>query len=198
MNQHLFNETKIILDLCGGTGSWSKPYKDAGYDVRLITTLEQDVTDYIPPKEVYGILAAPPCTMFSLARTRAKTPRDFIAGMIPVNACIRIAFTSKPVFFVLENPVDLLSNYLRKAQYKFDPWWFGDPWTKKTALWGWFNLPKRKFYRIKDVMTKEQYKQCKINNRELPSITDFIGSKQAAKRAITPQGFAQAFHEANK
>lgn len=28
---------KIILDLCGGTGSWSKPYRDAGYDVRLIT-----------------------------------------------------------------------------------------------------------------------------------------------------------------
>ena len=33
---------KIILDLCGGTGSWSKPYKDAGYDVRVIT-LPEDV-----------------------------------------------------------------------------------------------------------------------------------------------------------
>lgn len=29
--------SKIILDLCGGTGSWSKPYRDAGYDVRVIT-----------------------------------------------------------------------------------------------------------------------------------------------------------------
>ena len=28
------NSKKIILDLCGGTGAWSKPYKDAGYDVR--------------------------------------------------------------------------------------------------------------------------------------------------------------------
>lgn len=26
----------IILDLCGGTGSWSKPYAEAGYDVRII------------------------------------------------------------------------------------------------------------------------------------------------------------------
>lgn len=25
------NSGKIILDLCGGTGSWSKPYKEAGY-----------------------------------------------------------------------------------------------------------------------------------------------------------------------
>lgn len=24
------NKDKIILDLCGGTGAWSKPYKDAG------------------------------------------------------------------------------------------------------------------------------------------------------------------------
>ena len=29
--------TKIILDLCGGSGAWSAPYKAAGYDVRLIT-----------------------------------------------------------------------------------------------------------------------------------------------------------------
>jgi hypothetical protein len=33
----LDNKDKIILDLCGGTGAWSKLYKDAGYDVRLIT-----------------------------------------------------------------------------------------------------------------------------------------------------------------
>ena len=25
------NKDKIILDLCGGTGAWSRPYKDAGY-----------------------------------------------------------------------------------------------------------------------------------------------------------------------
>ena len=40
---------KIVLDLCGGTGSWSKPYKEAGYDIRLITLPKQDVRDYIPP-----------------------------------------------------------------------------------------------------------------------------------------------------
>lgn len=31
---------KIIFDLCGGTGSWSKPYKDNGYDVRIIDANE--------------------------------------------------------------------------------------------------------------------------------------------------------------
>lgn len=123
----LIPEAKIILDLCGGTGAWSKPYRDDRYDVRTISLPEQDVRDYIPPSRVYGILAAPPCTMFSLARTRAKTPRNFIEGLNPVDACIRIAYMAQPVFFALENPVGLLSKWLGRPKYVFDPWWFGDP-----------------------------------------------------------------------
>ena len=198
--QHLFNDTKIILDLCGGTGAWSRPYKEAGYDVRLVTFPEQDIIDYIPPKNVYGILAAPPCTMFSRARNRYdKTmPRDFITGMIPVNACIRIAWTAHPVFFAMENPMGLLSRWLGKAQYYFDPWWFGDPYTKKTALWGWFNKPKRQFYRKIEIMTQEQIDKCKLHGQKLPSSADFTGGTQAELRAITPPGFSQAFFEANQ
>ncbi len=40
------NENKIILDLCGGTGSWAKPYKDAGYKVIRISIPEWDVNRY--------------------------------------------------------------------------------------------------------------------------------------------------------
>ena len=39
--------SKIILDLCGGTGSWSKPYRDAGYDVRVITLPCYDLFDTV-------------------------------------------------------------------------------------------------------------------------------------------------------
>ena len=69
---------KIILDLCGGTGSWSKYYKENGYDVRVITLPDHNVLTYEPPENVYGILASPPCTMFSIARNNktAKKPRD--------------------------------------------------------------------------------------------------------------------------
>lgn len=44
---------KIILDLCGGSGSWSRPYKEAGYDVRLITLPDYDVLDYTPPPTTF-------------------------------------------------------------------------------------------------------------------------------------------------
>lgn len=194
------NFGKIILDLCGGTGAWSKPYKDAGYAVIMVNLPEHNVIDYIPPKRVYGILAAPPCQMFSLARNRYdKTmPRDFIKGMAPVNACIRIAMTTNPEFFALENPVGLLSRWLGKGRYCFNPWWFGDPWTKKTALWGWFDEPKRKYYKINEVMTDQHIANCKKHSQKLPSISDFTNGSQSDRRAITPPGFAQAFFEANR
>ena len=67
---------KIILDLCGGTGSWSRPYREAGYDVRLITLPEYDVLTYEPPDDVYGILAAPPCTDFASSGARWFAAKD--------------------------------------------------------------------------------------------------------------------------
>lgn len=121
------NSKKIVLDLCGGTGSWSRPYKEAGYDVRNITLPEYDVRKlfiangrgFFPPilrdktdleyqfyfnvKDIYGILAAPPCTMFSLARTTAKKPRDLNEGLEIVGHCMRIIWDIKPKFWALEN-----------------------------------------------------------------------------------------------
>ena len=51
---------KIILDLCGGTGSWSRPWQLNSYDVRIITLPAYDVLPYEPPDNVWGVLAAPP------------------------------------------------------------------------------------------------------------------------------------------
>lgn len=50
---------KTILDLCGGTGSWSRPWALKGYDVRVITLPGYDVRTYEPPDDVWGVLAAP-------------------------------------------------------------------------------------------------------------------------------------------
>ena len=195
------DSTKIILDLCGGTGAWSKPYKDAGYDVRLITLPDNDVRTYEPPENVYGILAAPPCTMFSLARTRAKKPRDFNEGMETVEVCLQIIWKcrkqNKLAFWALENPMGYLRQFLGKPPFHFNPWEFGDAYTKGTDIWGYFNFPIKKFTNIDQVMTEDQKLKCSINNRKLPSISMITGSKQQTARAITPQGFAQAFYKAN-
>src|SRR3990167_3065095 len=143
---------KIILDLCGGSGSWSKPYKDAGYDVRLVTLPEHDARTYEPPVGVYGVLAAPPCTEFSYVKNE-KLPRDIEGALEVVRACLRIITLCEPEFHALENPIGHLVSFLGKPQFTFQPWEFGDPWTKRTGIWGHFNHPKKYYAKFQDVVS---------------------------------------------
>jgi hypothetical protein len=211
------NKNKIILDLCGGTGAWSAPYKRTGYDVRVITLPEYDVLTYeLPNEPTYGILAAPPCTMFSDARTNAKTPRDLKGGMDIVYACLNLIWQAQfrtksdqqkysPLkFWALENPwYGRLKWFLGNPKFEFSPYEFGDNYKKRTALWGYFNEPKKKPVK----MTKKMLELCKTNSRPLPKF-DYMKSKdihpeyfktfdRQTRRAITPKGFADAFFEAN-
>jgi len=208
---------RIILDLCGGSGSWSKPYKEAGYDVRLITLPDNDVLTYEPPDNVYGILAAPPCTEYSvLNRNKYNKHEQFFSfdefkksvNTKILNRCIKIIENCNPVFFAIENPCGLMRKYCGKPTLSFQPYQFGDGWTKKTDIWGKFIIPK----------TTHTWETCpKLDlytrpNRTRPSIAflhksaislipQFAGievNTDAALRAITPPGFAKAFFEANR
>jgi len=206
---------RIILDLCGGTGAWSKPYKDAGYDVRNITLPEYDVCSYLPPEGVYGILAAPPCTMFSLARTKANKPRDLKEGMKVVRACLNIIWsfmeiqqdTRKKIlplkFWALENPSGMLKYFLGKPVFEFNPFEFGDGYKKRTCLWGWFNEPKKSGGKItcekafKSLNPKTMKKFDRLAGREIaPELFGKLTRQE--RRAITPSGFARAFFEVNQ
>lgn len=179
------NASKLILDLCGGSGSWAKPYEDAGYAVVRVELSEggdvhtMGVLDLLPtpadPAGVHGILAAPPCTEFSLAKNGQE--RDIRAGLETVSACLRIVYACAPQWWALENPVGLLSTYLGTPTDNWEPYEFGDPWTKRTAIWGDFAKPERGPY---------------VEPRG-----SAMTRSGAAARAVTPPGFARAFFEAN-
>lgn len=186
-------EKKIILDLCAGTGAWSKPYQvHSDYDVHLITLPEYDVRTYIPPDNVYGILAAPPCTMFSLARTTAKTPRNFREGMEIVSACLKIIWECRyknPLhLWALENPRGYLRQFLGKPAFSFKRCQFGDEGGKPTDIWGYFNIPKMPCPDTKPEKGRD--------NTESAWYNTVNGSPE--RRAITPPGFAKAFFLANR
>ena len=191
---------KIILDLCGGTGAWSLPYKDAGYDVRVITLPDYDVATYEPPENVYGILAAPPCTMFSMVRTTPRRPRDFNEGMSTVKACLEIIWkcriSGSLKFWALENPRGYLQQFLGRPPFEFDPTEFGDVHNKKTQIWGFFDVPKKTNLFKKTfshAVSNEGFQELPPDYKRDPSMR-----LDAIKRSITPQGFAQAFYKANK
>lgn len=193
------NDKKIILDLCGGTGSWSKPYKDAGYDVRVITFPEFDVRNFSPPSNIYGILAAPPCTDFTVSGAQYWTTKDLdgrtIDSMSIVMACLMIIAKCQPKFWAFENPVGRLPRWIGKYRMTFNPCDYGDPYTKKTCLWGNFNEPIKNPVEPIFIIDKG-----KGNKRYSPIHWSTGGKSERTKerRSITPQGFANAFFKANQ
>lgn len=187
------NKNKVILDLCGGTGAWSKPYKDNGYEVFNITKPDYDVRywrryiDMYSFYNPYGILAAPPCTHFSGSGARWWQEKDnngkTLEDLQIITAILMAIASLNPKFWCIENPVGRLNNYLGHPRMYFDPCDYGDPYTKKTCLWGNFNIPEKK----------------PVKPKGKNPIHHMPPSKDRGKiRSITPQGFAKAFYEANK
>lgn len=216
------NKSKIILDLCGGTGGWSRPYDENGYTVYIITHPKFDVfnntkvggtitfhgrddTITIKREDIYGIFAAPTCTHFSIARTNAKEPRDLETAMKLVRECLEIIWwasyddSHKLAFWALENPQGLLRRFLGRPYYTFSPEEFGEHYSKKTDLWGWFNFPKKNKY----TLTEDEKLLCSMGLcTEYPIPEDYERpdnfTERQIIRSITPPKFAQAFYEANK
>lgn len=179
---------RIILDLCGGTGAWSRPYRNAGYDVRIIDPLvnDADVRLFeIPTQSIHGILAAPPCTHFASSGARwwkEKGVKPLLDGLAIVDACLRIILMCEPQWWALENPVGRLIHYLGSPVMYFHPYDYGDPYTKKTALWGSFNVPEE--HPVEPIEGSKTHRYSPSEGRW-------------RLRSVTPVGFAKAFFEAN-
>ena len=201
---------KTILHLCADTGSDSFPYKEAGYNVILVGS-DLGVENYTPPADVYGIFANPVCTEFSTARSSGKE-RNPEEGLFLVKECQRIIEQAKPFFWVIENPAKgVLKNYLGKPAYEYEPWWYGSPWTKRTALWGMFNIPERKYYKWEDVPKLEGLYQRpgrgkpslafmhKSHYHKIPEFQHLLEPPNDMEfRSLCSQKFAKAFLSKNQ
>jgi hypothetical protein len=138
-----------ILSLCDYTGTWSQPYQrhydviqvdlQHGHDIRLFKYLEHT--------QVEGIIAQPPCDHFAGSGARwwaGKGDDALIEGLSLVDACLRIIAAHNPRWWVMENPVGRLRDYIGAPKMYYHPYqyakWADDPYseayTKKTCLWG--------------------------------------------------------------
>lgn len=197
---------RLIISLYDYTTAWARPYIDAGYPVivwdkkiegcilekfsSLLTLIEEIGLD------VYGILAAPPCTDFASSGARWMEEKDKPSkGYEPfesttekstalVYIVLHMVDILKPKFWAIENPVGRIERLVPEIKpYRnliFNPDQFGDPYTKKTILWGEFN-----------------------NNLQKDLVLPLFGSMisnicAGTRRSKTPSGFAKAFYEVNK
>lgn len=200
------NAGKVVLSLFDHTGNWSRPWEEAGYSV-----LRFDIQDNIETGdvnafnveffsdyfgdfdglEVYAILAACPCTEFANSGARYFAAKDAdgrtIAAIELVRQTLRTIEYYRPRVWAIENPVGRIEKLggLPPWRLAFNPNDLGDPYTKKTLLWGRFNaeLP---------IAPVEPVEGSKMH-------TKFGGKSLATKngRSETPEGFAYGFFLAN-
>jgi len=232
-NNHRNNFNRVIISLFDTTGTWANPYALAGYDVRTLDIKDGvDITDFstefmdemfnnFEGKEIYGVLAACPCTTFSNSSTKWRKDRhentdpvesrhwiEKIWGIEAAEAVdengdplyasahdYAIALVHKtmqtleylrPKFWALENPegrIETSAGLPGPWRTGFQPNNFGDPYTKRTLLWGEFNedLPTA---HVDPVEGSKMHKMSPSKDR-------------AAARSETPEGFSYAFFMAN-
>lgn len=107
-----------------------------------------------------------------------------LKGLSVMDACLRICTITEPEFWALENPVGKMRRYLGDPKLIFQPCDYGDPYTKRTLLWGEFNLPRR--HQV--APTEGSRMHLKYGGKS---------DKTKTLRSQTPAGFAKAFFEAN-
>lgn len=200
------NAGKVVLSFFDKSGQWSQPWEDAGYEVYRFDIQTDPVTgdvnafsvDFFDTlfgmfdgKEIYAILSANPCTDFAVSGARHFAAKDkdgrTIASVRLVHQTLRAVELFRPAVWGLENPVGRIERLggLPNWRLSFDPNHLGDPYTKKTLIWGRFNadLP------IAPVFPSEGSKMH----------TQYGGRSLATKnaRSVTPPGFAYSFFMAN-
>lgn len=189
------SEQKTILSLFDYSGNWSRPYREAGYNVEQVDIkLGRDIFKFEYSGPVHGILAAPPCTEFAVSGARWFSEKDRRGitrnSVMLIEQTLRIIETSKPRWWALENPVGRLNRLVPALKQfgprYFQPWWFGDTYSKKTGLWGVFTFPEP----TSVVEPVEGSKMWKL----------YGGKSERTKelRSVTPLKFAYAFFNANK
>lgn len=200
------NSDKVVLSLFDTSGEWSRPWEEAGYQVYRFDIQDNpdlgDVNNFnveffaewfgdFYGQEVFAILAACPCTDFARSGCRHFGSKDLdgrtVASVELVHQTLRVIEYFKPALWAVENPVGRIERLggLPAWRLSFDPCHVGDPYTKKTLIWGRFNadLP------VAPVMPVEGSKMhLKYGGRSL-------ATKNA--RSVTPEGFSYAFFMAN-
>jgi hypothetical protein len=187
---------KTILSLFDFSGNWSKPYRDAGYQViQIDIKLAMDVmtldTDDLP--EIHGVLAALPCTDFAVSGARWFKAKDADGrtaySLMLLDRTLEIIDAVAPQWWAMENPVGRIARLrpeLGGPVMYFQPCDFGEPYTKKTGLWGTFNT---------------DMKRTPVEPTEGSKMWAKYGGKSErtkAARSLTPMGFSRAFFEANQ
>ena len=134
-----------VLIACEESQAVTKEFRDRGHEAYSCDILPSSGTlpeyhlqqDVVPllKQDWDMIIAFPPCTHLasSGAAWFAEKRRD---GRQQEGIDFFMLFTNLDApRVVIENPVGIMSKIYRKPDQIIQPWWFGDPFEKRTCLW---------------------------------------------------------------
>lgn len=192
----LRNYLRTVISLFDASGVMAQPWIDAGYNVVSydlqtgadITEFDaQNLIEQHGNDEIWAIIGQPPCTDFASSGAQWWKDKDADGRTEASNELVRQNLRTvelfRPPVWLMENPVGRIAklNKLPEPLLQMDPWHYGDPYTKRTLLWGNFdpNLP---------LAPVEPTEGSKIHR---------MSSSAKYERSLTPEGFAYAFFMAN-
>ncbi len=197
---------EIILSLFEQSGYASLPWRLAGYQViQIDLKLGFDIMKWnfksLCKSRVTGVMAFPPCTHFTVSGAQYWQEKDkdgrtqkYVAL---VKKALEIVHYFNPEWWFLENPVGRIATLVTELQkygpFYFHPYEYGDPWKKKTALYGQFTPPVKKPVAPVQMIAKNGDKYSPIHMQ-----TGGKSERTKMIRSVTPMGFAKAFYKANK
>ncbi len=209
---------KLIVHGFADTGSDTWPYRsDPRYEVFTVGA-DIGIENYHPDRPVHGLMLNPVCTELTPAKHGRqfgggeRPPRDLDDAFRLVREGLRVVEEADPKWWALENPAGgLMRKFLGKPTFSYEPWQFGSPWTKRTALWGNFTPPTPIFERFEDVpLNPDIYvrpgrrpSMAWLHKSAWDVIPEFRDSgmprptSDMEMRSLCSQKFAQAFKEAN-
>ncbi|MGH2642359.1 MAG: hypothetical protein ACRDE2_00295 [Chitinophagaceae bacterium] len=90
------------------------------------------------------MIAHPPCTYLSYVGTQHWSDIERTKNRIKAANFFMTLYDAKIKYICVENPRGIMSKIFRKPDQEIDPFYFGDPFLKRTDLW-LKNLPPLKY-----------------------------------------------------
>jgi hypothetical protein len=202
---------KAVISLCDKSGNMVRPWAEAGYEcwcVDVQHSIRRDRTENVGagvihyvwgdvrswrlPERARGQVAIgfgfTPCTHLSSsgARDHQKKAGWMLADALQLFDSVEVAFSYGGFPYMMENPIGRLSTHRRKPDYKFQPWMYGDLWTKETCIWSGngFVMPAPRYATAPEGTTEKIWLMPPSDERQ-------------NERSLTPPGFARAVFESN-
>lgn len=110
----------VVVSLCDYSGNWPRPFNEAGHTIIQYDLKHGDDVTTMSPLGVsldvrqrgarlWGILAAPPCTDFTISGSQWWPEKDAdgrtAQSLAILDACTSIIRALRPQWWALENPV---------------------------------------------------------------------------------------------